>query len=244
MRLFRKEVPSSLLGRIGLAKASAAKGLASSDVSNDESPVPSSRVVSTATAFAHADETPPVSGVRSETTRRSNALDGSPASVGQTLKNAREAKRMKLAELSNLTRIPTTTLRSIERDHFDGLPGEVFVRGFLRSIAREVGLSPDAIVAQYQQSRRLDSVSATPFFATSAARASRESRRFGVGVVCVILVLLLALAVSIVLRPRGREMPQELSQRSSVPMHCNGRPLDGLPLDRAASLVDAHVHAG
>jgi Helix-turn-helix domain len=239
MRLFRKETPSSLLGRIGLSKARAGKGLAHSDVPGDDSLSPSSRVVSSPTVFAQAEEAPPVSGVRSETTRRSNALDGSAVSIGQVLKIAREGKRMKLAELSNLTRIPTTTLRSIERDHFDGLPGEVFVRGFLRSIAREVGLSPDAIVAQYQQSRRLDSVSATPFFATSAARANRESRRFGVGVVCVILVLLLALAVSIVLRPRGREMPQELSQRSSIPML-----RAGLPRDCAASMLDAHVHAG
>jgi ribosome-binding protein aMBF1 (putative translation factor) len=138
--------------------------------------------------------------------------------VGRGLRRAREGRGMSLAELSTMTRIPAHTLRAIERDHFDGLPGEVFVRGFLRSIAKAVGLSPDAVVAKYTQSRRLDLVATTPISSFNAERAKSESRRFGVGVVCVLLVLLLALAVSIVLRPRGREMPQELSLNGIVHM--------------------------
>ena len=75
--------------------------------------------------------------------------------VGTTLRRAREQKRMGIAEVSRVTRIPQATLESIEHDHFDDLPGEVFVRGFLKSYAQTIGLVPDEIVARYTASRRV-----------------------------------------------------------------------------------------
>ncbi len=62
--------------------------------------------------------------------------------VGTTLQRQRETKRMSLAEVSRVTRIPLTTLEAIEQDHFDDLPGEVFVKGFLKSYAATVGPRP------------------------------------------------------------------------------------------------------
>jgi len=130
--------------------------------------------------------------------------------VGTTLRQRREKKRMGLAEVSRVTRIPVATLESIEQDHFDDLPGEVFVKGFLKSYAQTLGLPPDDIVARYTASRRVAMV--TPLPVASPVRAAREGqgRRFGVALV--LLLILVTLALSFVLKPRGRDMPPELSR--------------------------------
>lgn len=140
--------------------------------------------------------------------------EGAVETVGQILRKKREARGMSVAEVSRVTRIPLVTLQSIERDHFDDLPGEVFVRGFLRSFAQTVGLSAPDILARYTQSRRVTEVTQMPV--TAPARAVREgSRRFGVAIACVFLLILFTLAVSIMLRPRGRDVPVELSQTTT-----------------------------
>lgn len=135
--------------------------------------------------------------------------------VGTTLRRQREKKRMGLAELSRVTRIPLATLESIEQDHFDDLPGEVFVRGFLKSYAQSLGLVPDEIVARYSASRRVAMV--TPLPVASPVTAAREGhgRRFGIAIALVLLLILFTLALSIVLKPRGRDLPQELSSRET-----------------------------
>jgi cytoskeletal protein RodZ len=96
----------------------------------------------------------------------------------------------------------------IEADQFDELPGEVFVRGFLKSYARAVGLAPEEVLARYTASRRVAWV--TPLPIAAPAKPAR-SRRFGVAIAFVLLLILFTLALSIVLKPRGHDMPQELS---------------------------------
>jgi len=137
--------------------------------------------------------------------------------VGTTLRRHREAKRMGLAEVSRVTRIPQSTLEAIEQDHFDGLPGEVFVKGFLKSYAQTVGLVPDDVVARYAASRRASAAYVTPLPVASPVQAAREGRpRFGVAIALVLLLILFTLALSIVLKPRGRDMPPELSDATDA----------------------------
>lgn len=132
--------------------------------------------------------------------------------VGTTLRSQRQKKRMGLAEVSRVTRIPLATLEAIEHDHFDDLPGEVFVRGFLKSYAQTVGLVPDEIVARYSASRRVAMVTPLPVASPVTNARAGQSRRFGVAIALVVLLILFTLALSIVLKPRGRDMPSELSQ--------------------------------
>jgi cytoskeletal protein RodZ len=138
-------------------------------------------------------------------------------SVGHFLKKARESRRMSLAEVSRVTRIPALTLESIESDHFDDLPGEVFVRGFLKSYAQAVHIVPEEVLARYTSSRRLAYVTPLPIPAPMGGSASQEGRgrRFGVAIALVLLLILFTLAISIVLKPRGHDMPAELSFRST-----------------------------
>ncbi|AUX40791.1 hypothetical protein SOCE26_021920 [Sorangium cellulosum] len=118
---------------------------------------------------------------------------------------------MSVEEVARATRIPVISIERIEADHFDDLPGEVFVRGFLKAYARAVSLPMEEVLARYTASRRIALVTPLPI----AAPARRtQSRRFGVAIAFVLLLILFTLALSIVLRPRGHDMPPELSERT------------------------------
>ncbi len=54
-----------------------------------------------------------------------------------------------LDEISAATRISTRFLEAIETEQWDQLPGGVFNRGFIRSIARFLGLDEESLVAEY-----------------------------------------------------------------------------------------------
>ncbi len=130
-------------------------------------------------------------------------------SVGQYLRELREARAMSVEEVSRATRVPVSSVERIENDRFDELPGEVFVRGFLKSYARALSVPPDDVLARYTASRRVAWV--TPLPIGSANQRPARGRRFGVAIAFVLLLILFTLALSIVLKPRGDDMPQELS---------------------------------
>ena len=59
---------------------------------------------------------------------------------GESLKREREMRGVTLEEISAATRIATRFLRAIENEEWDQLPGGVFNRGFVRAVARYLGL--------------------------------------------------------------------------------------------------------
>jgi cytoskeleton protein RodZ len=68
---------------------------------------------------------------------------------GEHLKREREMRGVSLEEVSAATRISTRFLEAIESDDWDLLPGGVFNRGFIRSVARFLGLDEESMVAEY-----------------------------------------------------------------------------------------------
>lgn len=135
-------------------------------------------------------------------------------SIGTILRGEREARGMSLAEISKITRIPTAALESLETDRYDELPGEVFIRGFVRAYAQAVGADTDEVMARYSASRRI--VYETPL--PSQARievATPRSRRFGFAIAFVVLLILLTVALSVVFKPRGNDLPHRLSRGPS-----------------------------
>lgn len=131
--------------------------------------------------------------------------------LGSFLKHQRERRGVSVAELSRVTRIPLASLEAIESDRFDELPGEVFVRGFLKAYAQAIDLVPADVLARYTSSRRVAYVTPLPVQTPLQAAREGQGRRFGVAIAFVLLLILLSLALSIVLKPRGHDMPSELS---------------------------------
>ena len=70
-------------------------------------------------------------------------------SIGDDLRNARRSRGMTIERLAGVTKISPTVLRALEAGDIAALPGWVFVRGFLKSYAREVGLDPEKTAAAF-----------------------------------------------------------------------------------------------
>jgi len=54
-----------------------------------------------------------------------------------------------LEEIAAATRINTRYLEALEKAHWSDLPGGAFNRGFIRSVARFLGLDEDGLIAEY-----------------------------------------------------------------------------------------------
>lgn len=71
-------------------------------------------------------------------------------SVGQTLREAREAQGISLDEAAMRLRLMHRQLAAIEADDFESLGQIVFARGFVRNYARLLGLVPEDLLARMQ----------------------------------------------------------------------------------------------
>jgi len=75
------------------------------------------------------------------------------ATIGEELKAARERKGLTIGEVAEKTRISHSFLKALEDEDYSVIPGEVFVTGFLRTYAKELGLDQKELVARYKENR-------------------------------------------------------------------------------------------
>ena len=68
---------------------------------------------------------------------------------GERLKREREMREVTLKEVTTATRIGPRFLEALENEEWDKLPGGVFNRGFVRAIARFLGLDEENLLAEY-----------------------------------------------------------------------------------------------
>lgn len=72
-------------------------------------------------------------------------------SVGKTLREARRKRGVELAEVEATTRIRARFLRAIEDEEWEVLPGEAYVRGFIRTYAAYLGLDGGRLAEQHRR---------------------------------------------------------------------------------------------
>jgi Helix-turn-helix domain len=165
------------------------------------------------------------------------------ARFGARLRAQREARSMSVPDIVKLTKIPERSLNFLEGGSFEDLPAEVFVRGFLKSYCRAVGLDVEAILRDYESlvrekkpriaslarlgSARGDSAQMTAVATTAAPPApapglSRYARladigkgpgRVGLTVAVIILVIVATVTMSLLLRRPGRGVGDGVSAR-------------------------------
>jgi cytoskeletal protein RodZ len=68
---------------------------------------------------------------------------------GERLKREREMRGVSLDEVSVATRIKPQYLAALENEQWSQLPGGVFNRGFIRTIARFLGMDEENVLAEY-----------------------------------------------------------------------------------------------
>ena len=71
--------------------------------------------------------------------------------VGEIIHSERLKKDISLEKLSSLTKIDIKYLEAIEKNDFDTLPSETFIKGFIRNIAHRLDKNADELVAIFRR---------------------------------------------------------------------------------------------
>jgi len=83
-----------------------------------------------------------------------------PPSVGERLRAAREARGMAVADVAAVLKLSPRQIHALEAGDWSALPGNAFIRGFVRNYARAVELDAEALLADLEapviQPPRLD----------------------------------------------------------------------------------------
>lgn len=79
---------------------------------------------------------------------------------GERLKRERELREVSLAEVTKGTRISQRFLEALENEEWEKLPGGIFSRGFVRSVARYLGLDEEDLLSEYDVARGEPKISA------------------------------------------------------------------------------------
>src|SRR3989338_10834209 len=75
---------------------------------------------------------------------------GQPSSLGEFLRQERERRGITIEQVASGRKISVRLLHSIEADRYGELPAKPFVRGFVQSYARFVGLDAAEVLARYR----------------------------------------------------------------------------------------------
>jgi len=86
---------------------------------------------------------------------------------GERLKRERELREVTLEEITAHTRIGPRFLEALENEDWGKLPGGVFNRGFVRSVARYLGLDEESLLGEY------DLAHGTPIIPTNERQEDR-----------------------------------------------------------------------
>ncbi len=70
-------------------------------------------------------------------------------SFGARLRREREMRGITLEEIAEATKIGSRSLRALEEEDFDKLPGGIFNKGFVRAYCRYLGIDAEQSVADY-----------------------------------------------------------------------------------------------
>ena len=69
--------------------------------------------------------------------------------IGNSLRAARERQGLGYPEIELATKIRAKYIRALEQEDFDAVPGDAYIRGFLRTYAEYLGLDGDVYVDEY-----------------------------------------------------------------------------------------------
>ena len=166
--------------------------------------------------------------------------------IGNSLRDARVRKGLELAELEAETKIRASYLRALEEERFDALPGDSYVKGFLRTYAERLGLDGQLYVDEYNSRF---SLAEEPVVASRDRGRTRRSRAESHAVV-VALVGILAVTVLVIAAWKFGATGSEGGPSSAPPVSTSAPPVsattdagtgstaEGEPVNLSVTAVD------
>lgn len=112
--------------------------------------------------------------------------------LGQRLRQAREAKQWSIEQIAERLHITRQRVIDMENDHYKNSSAETYAKGYLRSYAKLLGISPDEIIDEFDRHEfTLDIERRTPkLIETKQARSSDRSMKYATYAISLTLVLM------------------------------------------------------
>jgi cytoskeleton protein RodZ len=146
-----------------------------------------------------------------------NAAEEDRPSVGQTLQQARIDARLTIDEVSTSTRVRVPIVQAIEADDFARCGGDVYARGHVRTLAREVGLDPEELVARYdaEHGGRPRPTATASLFEAERIRPERRRPNWTAAMVAAIVAVIGFVGFTLVGGEGGASKPPHKAEETS-----------------------------
>lgn len=114
-------------------------------------------------------------------------------SPGRMIARAREAASISPADLALRLRLDTRVVKALERDDFENLPAPMFVKGYIRSIAKELNIDADSVLSAYESHTSVEPPSLADFSSRAPDQVGINStsiKAITYGLVALLIVLI------------------------------------------------------
>ena len=173
---------------------------------------------------------------------------GEPTSFGARLAAAREKERLSVGDMASRLRLHVNQVRAIEGENLAQLPEPAYVRGFVRSYARSLGLDPAPLIDDLNSklapasSSVVDGMAmARDYSPVRAAAHERASRSLVLGLSLLALVALGALGWYATRQPRPARTGASTRRCAGVESQAGQPPRRRWPPRRPARIARARA---
>jgi cytoskeletal protein RodZ len=132
---------------------------------------------------------------------------------GAHLKSERELRGVTIDEVASKTKIHARYLHALENNQFEKLPGEVFIHGFIRSMAKVIGADENELLSAYsdiiQEPSHEDKNLSTPF---------QEKPKLNINFILLLSLVILFLAGALVGLNLIFQKDNKVLTKSSLPV--------------------------
>lgn len=112
---------------------------------------------------------------------------------GNVLSAERKRRGLSVADIANQLFLTEKQIVALEADDYGSFPAAIFVRGYIRNYARQLGLPPDPLVALFNAQSSTSAPDLEGVSHTSERMAKRNAPPFGPRLVIVTVVVILLL---------------------------------------------------
>lgn len=114
---------------------------------------------------------------------------------GAMLREAREAAGLEREALAQRLRLEPRIIEAVESEAYDRLPGPAFTKGYIRSMAKELGIDPGPPLAQYAALANVAEPVLADFESRAPTQITSSSKRiqfmsYAIGIVVLVLIAL------------------------------------------------------